>query len=107
MKTKRRKIYSPVLVNAAAMARQHPKTFGRPSKQELGDIQPGALVKVSDDKERFWTEVISRDRDIIVARVDSAIGFGGQEYGYDDLIQFGIDNVYDIYVRSLDSTPNT
>lgn len=99
MRSKKQKMFSPVLVNAAEMAREHPKTFGRPSKKELNAIGAGSLVKVSDDKERFWTEVISRDGDIIVARVDSAIGFGGQDYRYGDLIRFGADNIYDIYER--------
>ena len=85
------------------MSREHPTSFYYPSKKELDAIGAGSLVKVSDDKERFWTEVISREGDVIVARVDSAIGFGGQEYGYDDLIRFGTDNIYDIFDRSTKS----
>lgn len=96
----RRKPLSPVLINAAEMAREHPETFGRPSKQELDSIRPHDLVKVCDGAERFWTEVVSREGETIVARVDSMIGFGGQDYGYGDLIRFGTDNIYDIYDRS-------
>jgi hypothetical protein len=96
---KRQKVRSPVLVNAAEMARQHPETFGRPSKQELDSIKSGSLVKVCDGAKRFWTEVISREGETIIARVDSMIGFGQQDYSYGDLIRFGADNIYDIHER--------
>lgn len=94
-----RNIQSPVLVNAAEMAREYPETFHRPSKQELNHIRPKDLVKVSDDRERFWVQVTKRDGDTLVGEVNNALVFQ-TEYNYGDLIRFGTDNIYEIFDKA-------
>ncbi len=93
------KIQSPLLVNAAEMAREYPETFLRPSKQQLDHIAPKDLVKVSDDRERFWVQVTKRNGEMLVGRVDSGLLFQA-DYNYGDLIRFGTDNIYEIFDKA-------
>jgi hypothetical protein len=95
----RKTIRSLVLVNAVEMAHAHPKTFWRPSKAQLDGIRPNDLVKVCDETERFWVQVTEREgKTILVGRIDNFL-FEGKDYGYGDLIRFGVDNVYDVGER--------
>jgi len=45
------------LVDAQAMARQHPDNFRVPSPHELAMIVPGTYVKVCRAQERFWIQI--------------------------------------------------
>jgi hypothetical protein len=81
------------LVDAQEMARQHPDTFEVPSGAELRKLRKGDLVKVSNHAERFWVEIVSRDGDLFVGRVDN---FLAGTVSHDDLIEFHVCNVYDI-----------
>jgi hypothetical protein len=96
-----KKIHSPVLVNAAEMGREHPETFYYPTKRQLDSIQPGDLVKVCEDSEpfpeRFWVIVTKRDGDLFVGAVDNYL-FENKPYKNPGaLIQFGVENVYNVW----------
>jgi hypothetical protein len=70
---RKRKVHSPLLVNATEMARVHPTTFEAPSKRQLRGIRPKGirlkdLVKISNHGERFWVEIVERDGDLPVRR---------------------------------------
>jgi hypothetical protein len=45
---KKKKVFSPILVNATEMARQYPDSFEQPSKSERDKLQIGDLAKVCD-----------------------------------------------------------
>jgi len=42
---KKKKVFTPILVNAAEMARQYPDTFEQPPKSELDKLQRGDLAQ--------------------------------------------------------------
>jgi hypothetical protein len=82
------------LVNAQEMARQHPDTFEVPSRAALSELREGDLVKVSNNAERFWLQIVARHGNVFVGRVDNLLLFGRVNYG--DHIEFQACNVYDI-----------
>lgn len=86
-------VKTPILVNAATMASQHPGTFARPSAAEIATIKPGCFVKVCADAERFWSEVVDRDGDTFVGRVDNDLVVTRQ-LGFGDRFAFHADNIY-------------
>ena len=66
------------LRNAVEAERESPYTFYRPSEAVLGMVGPGNLVKVIFDfegeapgGERMWLEVLSRNGDEFVGRLDN------------------------------------
>jgi len=73
-------------IDAQAMAIRHPETFEAPSKEELDQIKSGDSVKVCVDRERFWTQVISVDKEIIEARIDNDLIM--DKLRYNDIIWF-------------------
>jgi hypothetical protein len=87
----------PILVNAVAMSRVHPKTFSVPDTAAVGK---GTIVKVSDDEERFWVEVTDRCGDVLTGLVRNEIVCSGS-LDYGDVIQFHVDNVYSIWEGGL------
>jgi hypothetical protein len=83
------------LVNAAEMHRQYPDEFEVPSPDEIRALRKGDVVKVCNDRERFWVLIESRNGDVFAGRVDSMLLFGKVRYG--DRIEFHADNLYDIF----------
>jgi hypothetical protein len=83
------------LVNAQQMAEEFPDTFEAPSASDLSKLRCGDIVKVCDNYERFWVEIISRSDDIFLGRVDNALLFERVRIG--DHIQFHACNVFAIY----------
>ena len=65
-----------------------------PPKQELDDLNPSDVVKVSNHTERFWVQVIERTGNTFIGRIDNALLFS--DYTAGDLISFGAENIYDI-----------
>ncbi len=98
---KRKKVFTPILVNATEMARQYPDTFEQPPKSELDKLQRGDLAKVSDHHERFWVIITQRDGDIFTGKIDNhvGLGLGRQPYRCGDLLRFGTDNIYQLERR--------
>jgi hypothetical protein len=83
------------LVNAQEMARQYPNTFEAPPRSALRKLGEGDLVKVSNNAERFWIQIMTRSDDVLIGRVDNFLLAG--DVSYDDLVQFHECNVFDIY----------
>jgi len=83
------------LVDAAQMAQSFPETFKVPSPAELSRLAAGDIVKVSNGDEAFWVQIVSRQDDIFLARVDNNLLFGRVTSG--DLIQFHSCNVYQVW----------
>ena len=97
------RIKNPILINAAEMSRQHPKTFGRPPRDQLDAITPGHFAKVAIDcdlfegecgGERFWVQVEKCCGDVMIGRVDNVLVT--KRLKYNDRIRFARDNVYDL-----------
>jgi len=93
MKTKKRKLKTPILINAASMASRFERTFKRDNTKE---VTAGWFVKVCVmDRERFWVKVASRKGDLFTGVVDNDLVTNcGLEYG--DRIQFHVDNIYNV-----------
>lgn len=101
-------IHSPTLINAEAMAEDHPKTFARPSELDIADIELRDHVKVamhymggevklhghSISGERFWLEVVMKSSDYWIGQCKSKLLFDGIKPG--DLVKFHPCNIYDI-----------
>jgi hypothetical protein len=82
------------LVDAQQMAKEFPETFEAPSPSNLSQLQAGDIVKVCDNYERFWVQIVSRRGDIFLAHVGNVLLSG--RLGIGDLIQFHACNVFDI-----------
>lgn len=89
-----KKIKTPMLVNAVEMNHAHPETFQLPDVEEIESLTEGSLVKVSDNQERFWVEIVRRQNDVLVGRVDNHLF--SRKLKYNDLIQFCTANVYQV-----------
>lgn len=89
---------NPEFVNAQEMARNHPHTFGVPSKEELDSIKKGSSVKVSAGNERFWVTVDEVNGDELTGFVDNDL-ICSDEHGleYGSPIAFKKENIYAIY----------
>ena len=88
---------SPLLINAAEMERQHPKTFHRPSDRDLQAIDAGSSVKVCHEAERFWVSVTRRKGDVITGEVNNILLFSPLELG--EKIRFHVDNIFDVQIE--------
>jgi uncharacterized protein YegJ (DUF2314 family) len=67
-----------------------------PTEEELNEIDIGYSVKISNGKERFWTEVIKITNHYIVGRIDNKLSFN-KNYDYNDLVMFDKGNIFDIH----------
>jgi hypothetical protein len=110
------------LINAWAMAKKHPDSFEVPTPSELAKLRPGDLVKVASfidhrdgglaaymgnpphlpTSERFWVQIVARNSDIFIGRVDNELWF---THGVDlnDHIEFHACNVYEAMYASATS----
>lgn len=85
------------LVDAEMMAAEHPLTFSRPTAAELDAIRAGHIVKVCDNKERFWVVVTAVDGDKVTGIIDNDLVFA-RSYGLKTPITFHKRNIYSIFV---------
>jgi len=85
--------------NAQQLRRQYPDTFYAPGEEELQKLQQGDMVKICALQERFWAEVISITDKIVTARVDNDLLM--RQLKYNDIIDFHLDNVYDIMPKTM------
>ncbi len=83
-----------MLINAVEMNHAHPDTFDIPDQLEIESILPGKFVKVSNSQERFWVEILERENDVLIGRIDNHLF--SRLLKHNDLIQFCTDNVYDV-----------
>ena len=88
---------SPLLINAAEMERQHPKTFHRPSDRDLQAIDAGSSVKVCHEAERFWVSVTRRKGDVITGAVNNYLVISPLQFG--ETIRFHVDNIFDVQIE--------
>ncbi len=65
--------------------KEHPESFLIPSDKEKDKMEAGFHIKVSHNKERFWSEVILIDGDKINARIDNDLVLE-QPFKCDDII---------------------
>lgn len=82
------------LVDAQQMSRTFPE-FWVPPSCDLSKLQAGDLVKVCNDRERFWVQIVSRRGSIFMGRIDNRLLYDGPNL--DDLIEFHECNIYEIH----------
>lgn len=100
---------SPVLVNAAQMAKDNPATFSRPSKKQISRLRSGALIKVAivgqPTAERIWCEIVSGWETVspggtpltFIARIENEPVFTASHgIEFNDLVFVAPDNIYAI-----------
>jgi hypothetical protein len=89
-------IKPPLLVNAWEKAKAHPDRFEVPHPSVLRNLRAGDFVKVCDDRERFWLQIVARRAgDIFLARVVNALLFSDLELG--DFVELHACNIYDVH----------
>lgn len=101
------KTHSPLLVNAEAMALDHPQTFKRPSDQNIAAVELRDHVKINVQyvpevifngyavsNERFWVEVVLRSSNYWIGQVKNQLLTSKIELG--SLVKFHPCNIYDI-----------
>jgi hypothetical protein len=82
-------------VDAQIMAIKHPETFEAPSIEDLNNVEVGNWVKVCHEKgqERFWTEVVEKNGEDIIGRVDNDL-VNVETFNYNDYINFKTVHIY-------------
>ena len=86
----------PKLVNAKAMAVNHPETFVFPL-EDIKKIKRGNFVKVCAEPERFWVLVNQINDDTITGVINNDLVRSKEHKLYcDDIIQFKKDNIYQV-----------
>jgi len=90
------KIFKIKLVNAQKMNKKYPATFQIPTKKKLKKITIGSIVKVCDEKERFWVIVKEKTSNQLVGKIDNNL-ISKSIYNRGDLIKFEEKHIYDIY----------
>ena len=101
------KTHSPLLINAEAMALDHPKTFKRPPAEIINAVRLRDFVKINIQyippvlyckhwvsSERFWVEVVARTSNYWVGQVKSKLLTKQIEVG--SLVKYHPCNIYDI-----------
>ena len=74
-------------LDAQEQNKKHPDTFEIPSEKTLDSLGIDQWVKICDNKERFWVEVLEIDGDKITGRVDNDLVFE-HDFKCDDKISF-------------------
>ncbi len=97
--------YTDEWVDAQQMTSDHPETFESPSRKELKRLCPGAIVKIGNGEERFWTIVKSIDPAdcndnavygrAITAEVNNELLFD-HGYNFGDIVTFRARHAYNI-----------
>lgn len=81
--------------NAQELQKANPETFSAPSAQDLAGLTRGTFVKVCLNDERFWSIIISIEKDSIIARVNNELVLA-QPFKCGDVIEFHGCNIYQI-----------
>lgn len=76
------------MVDAQQMHRTYPDTFEVPTREELDGLTPGALVKICDNEQRFWTRVVTTEGEFIYATVENETGREDRGYGCDQKVRY-------------------
>lgn len=90
MKANKKLNISPVLINAEAMAREHPGTFQIPDSR--GSLVVGDYVKIACEGERFWCVIDEVKDGIYSGEVRNAVFTPGLSLG--SKIKFAPANIY-------------
>lgn len=83
-------------VNAQQMAKEHPKTFGAPTIEELNNIKQDDHVKLCHMSERFWVKVIEFHEDEIIGEINNNL-MDYQPFNLESIIAFKREHIYSIY----------
>ncbi len=89
---------TPVLINAAQLAIEHPDTFQRPPADEIQQLAPGCSVKICNGFERFWVVIQEANFPLFVGKLDNYLLFpNGLRFG--GRLAFHADNVFEAIIR--------
>lgn len=83
---------SASLVDAQERARQYPEAFHLP---DIDDLQPGMLVKICRNRERFWVLVRKVTGGIIEGYVDNDL-IWNSDLRYGTVVSFRACHIYDV-----------
>ena len=86
------------LADAQALAAQNPDTFQAPSIDLLRlHLEPGMLVKICDESERFWVIVEEVRGERVVGTIDNELrGLAGHGLSKGDRVQFELRHIYEV-----------
>jgi len=97
------------LMDGVVRNKFHPESFRIPGTADKAMIMQGDFIKIGieweggDDGpsgERFWVQIVSRDGDKFVGRVDNElVGTKYHTFGLDDHIEFEERHVLSVYDR--------
>lgn len=72
------------------------ETFEKPSKEDLDNLNVGFSVKISNNKERFWIEIVKIQDYYIIGKIDNNLIFN-EKYDNNDLVLIEKKNIIDIH----------
>lgn len=83
--------------DAAALAVQYPDKYQRPDSSDLKQLRTGDLVRLDCGGEPFWCEVLERNGETLLGRIDNDL-VCSEIHGlyYNDVVQFERKNIYQI-----------
>ena len=83
--------------DAAEPSVQYPDAFLRPDPSDLKQVGGRDMVKVSTGGERFWCEVLERNGEVLLGRIDNDL-VCSEVHGlyFNDVVQFERKNIYQI-----------
>lgn len=90
-------------LDAQKQHKKYPDTFWVPSQDLLDSISTANYVKICDNHERFWVEVMEVDGDKITGRVDNDL-VHEHNFKCDDTIKFEKRHVMDILRKSVEES---
>lgn len=82
-------------VDAQEMHRKYSHCFEVPSDSALNSLVIGDYVKICEDNERFWVELIEVNGKNLSGRVDNDLFFP-HDFKCDDIVHFETRHIYDI-----------
>jgi len=67
----------------------------KPTSQEFNNLEKDDYVKVLDNNERFWCEIISKNENKLIVRVDNDL-IEFHEFKFNDIIEIERDDIIGI-----------
>jgi len=106
------KIKKIKLVNAKEISISSPDSFIVPPEELLNNLKIGSIVKVCDNRERFWVNIVRvKKNGYFNGKIDNFLMgnmmneiikektgkvLEDMDHNYGDIIEFHLDNIYDI-----------
>ena len=70
------------------------------NSQFIGDLKLGEKVKIANNLEKFWVQIIEINNNYIIGKIDNYLTYNS-EYDYQDIVIFEKENILEIYNKFI------